>query len=68
MLTNEIKRERGSSSKKHIQINMSCILSSDNDSVTFVSTWAKAVPCVAVSVHVSMLYLNITFMLNTTEL
>ena len=32
------------------------------------SAWAKAVPCVAGSVHVSMLYLSITFILNTTEL
>ena len=36
--------------------------------VTCVSVWAKAVPLVAGSVHVSMLYLNITFILNTTEL
>ena len=36
--------------------------------VTCVSTWTKAVPCVAGSGHVSMLYLNITFILNTAEL
>ena len=36
--------------------------------VTCVSAWAKAVPCVAGSGHVSMLYLKNTFILNTTEL
>ena len=35
--------------------------------VTCVSTWTKAVPCITGSVHVSMLYLNMTFILNTTE-
>ena len=36
--------------------------------VTGVSTWAKAVPCFAGSIQVSMLYLNMTFTLFTTEL
>ena len=36
--------------------------------VTCVSTWTKAVPCVAGSICVSMLYLNITLIPNTTEL
>ena len=37
-------------------------------SITCVSAWAKAVPFVAGSVLVSILYLNITFIFNTTEL
>jgi len=37
-------------------------------SVNCVSAWAKAVQCVAASVHISMVYLNITFINNKTEL